>query len=82
MPVILAKLTSKSQLTLPQRVVAALDHPTHFEVQVHKGTLILWPGRIISLERQAEVAGIPPEVLREAQRLVAERRARVEGDQK
>lgn len=72
----LAKLTAKNQLTLPKRVVDALGNPTHFEIQVHKGALILWPGRVVSLERQAETAGIPPEVLREAQRLLAERKAR------
>ncbi|HEV7456390.1 MAG TPA: hypothetical protein VGN96_06390 [Roseococcus sp.] len=72
----LAKLTAKNQLTLPKRVVEALDNPTHFEIQVHKGALILWPGRVVSLERQAATAGIPPDVLREAQRLLAERKAR------
>lgn len=72
----LAKLTAKNQLTLPKRVVEALDNPTHFEIQVHKGALILWPGRVVSLERQAETAGIPADVLREAQRLLAERKAR------
>ncbi len=78
----LAKLTAKNQLTLPKRVVEALDHPTHFEVQVHRGALILWPGRVVSLERQAETAGIPPGVLREAQRLLAERKAREGGGKK
>lgn len=76
----LAKLTAKNQLTLPKRVVAALDNPTHFEIQVHKGALILWPGRVVSLERQAETAGIPADVLREARRLLAEREARAGGD--
>lgn len=78
----LAKLTAKNQLTLPKRIVDALDNPTHFEIQVHKGALILWPGRVVSLERQAETAGIPPEVLREARRLLAEREAHKGRDEK
>ncbi|MDB5412869.1 MAG: hypothetical protein JWR10_1204 [Rubritepida sp.] len=75
MPVTLAKLTSKNQLTLPKRVVEELDYPSHFEVTVLKGTLILWPGRIVSLERQAEAAGIPPKVLRRAVHLVEAEKA-------
>jgi hypothetical protein len=71
----LARLTSKNQLTLPKHIVDALDQPTHFEGVVSKGALCLWPGRVISLERQAETAGIPPSVLREAFRIVEERRA-------
>jgi hypothetical protein len=71
----LARLTSKNQLTLPKHIVDALDRPTHFESIVAKGALCLWPGRVISLERQAETAGIPPSVLREAFRIVEERRA-------
>ncbi len=69
----LAKLTAKNQLTLPKRVVDALDHPTHFRVQVHEGVLLLWPGRLVTQDQQAKAAGIPPEVLREAERLVRER---------
>lgn len=75
MPVILAKLTSKNQLTLPKRIVEQLDNPTHFEVGVHQGALVLWPGRVVSLELQAETAGIPPAVLRRARKLVEEEKA-------
>ena len=68
-----AKLTSKNQLTLPQRIVDQLNRPTHFEGVVAKGALCLWPGRVVSLERQGERAGIPASVLREAWRIVLER---------
>jgi hypothetical protein len=68
-----AKLTSKNQLTLPQRIVEQLNRPTHFEGVVAQGALCLWPGRVVSLERQGERAGIPASVLREAWRIVLER---------
>ncbi len=44
----MAKLTAKNQLTLPRAAVAALGWPTHFRVQVVKGALVLWPGRLVS----------------------------------
>ena len=75
MPVILAKLTAKNQLTLPRRIIERLDNPTHFEVIVSQGALILFPGRIISLERQGKAAGIPPSVLRLAMQMIAEKKA-------
>jgi hypothetical protein len=43
-----AKLTSKNQLTLPKSVVESLGWPTHFRVQVVKGALVLWPGRVMT----------------------------------
>ena len=69
----LAKLTTKNQLTLPKSVVAALDHPTHFRVQVSEGALILWPGRLVSLDQQASNAGLTAEELRLARRLAQSR---------
>ena len=36
-----ANITSKNQLTLPKRVVQALDFPTHLDVEVKDGRLIL-----------------------------------------
>lgn len=44
----MAKLTSKNQLTLPKQVVESLGNPSHFQVQVHDGVLLLWPGRLVS----------------------------------
>jgi bifunctional DNA-binding transcriptional regulator/antitoxin component of YhaV-PrlF toxin-antitoxin module len=45
----LAKLTVKNQLTLPKRALDALgtsDAPTHFEVEVDDGRIILTPTRV------------------------------------
>jgi len=39
----LAKLTSKNQLTLPKQAVNALGHPSHFSVEVEDGRLVLIP---------------------------------------
>lgn len=75
MPSIIAKVTSKNQLTLPKRIMEQLDYPTHFNIGVMKGVLWLFPGRVVSLELQAERAGIPPDVLRLATRMVEERKA-------
>jgi hypothetical protein len=42
----LAKMTSKNQLTLPQRVVDALGKPSHFQVDLQGDRLILTPARL------------------------------------
>ena len=72
MPAITVKVTSKNQLTLPKRVMEQLDYPSHFKLGVVKGALWLFPARLVSLELQARTAGIPPDVLRLAERMVAE----------
>ena len=41
----LAKITSKNQLTLPKPVVDALGRPSHFEVEVDGDRLVLTPAR-------------------------------------
>lgn len=41
----LAKLTSKNQLTLPKQAVDALGRPSHFQVEVEDGRLVLSPAR-------------------------------------
>ncbi len=49
----LAKLTTKNQLTLPRRALAALGPgaaPTYFEVEAADGRLILTPARIGSAD--------------------------------
>ncbi|MBS7788603.1 hypothetical protein KTR66_01280 [Roseococcus sp. SDR] len=69
---ITVKVTSKNQLTLPKRIMEQLDYPSHFKLNVVKGALWLFPARLVSLELQAKTAGIPLDVLRLAQRLVAE----------
>ncbi len=42
----LAKITSKNQLTLPRRAVEALGNPSHFTVEVVSGRLVLSPARL------------------------------------
>ena len=42
----LAKLTSKNQLTLPKTVVNAVGAAEYFEVEVHQGQIVLTPVRI------------------------------------
>lgn len=42
----LAKLTSKNQLTLPKAAVEAAGSPEYFEIEVRAGQLILTPVRI------------------------------------
>ena len=42
----LAKLTSKNQLTLPKRVVEAVAATEYFDVEVHGGQIVLTPVRI------------------------------------
>ena len=42
----LAKITSKNQLTLPKRITAAVDSAEYFEVEVRNGQIVLTPIRI------------------------------------
>ncbi len=42
----LAKITSKNQLTLPRSVTEAIDPTTYFDVEVRSGQIILTPVRI------------------------------------
>ena len=42
----LAKITSKNQLTLPKSVVNAVGKTDYFEVEVEKGRIVLTPVRI------------------------------------
>lgn len=43
---VIAKLTSKNQLTLPKAVVEALGFPEYFDVETREGQLILTPTRL------------------------------------
>jgi hypothetical protein len=42
----LAKITSKNQLTLPKSVTAAVGTPEYFEVEARNGQIVLTPVRI------------------------------------
>ena len=73
----LAKLTSKNQLTLPSAAVAALDWPTHFRVQVSQGALVLWPVALmapgVAAATAAKVLGLDAEAVRNARRAMRDR---------
>lgn len=42
----LAKMTSKNQLTLPKSITAAVDSSEYFEVEARNGQIVLTPVRI------------------------------------
>ena len=42
----LAKVTSKNQLTLPKSITAAVGAPEYFEVEARNGQIVLTPVRI------------------------------------
>lgn len=57
----LAKLTSKNQLTLPKAVVSEFPGTRYFEVRAEKGRIVLVPAKVASLEgvwRKIEALGI------------------------
>ena len=41
----LAKITSKNQITIPKQIIDQLDDVTHFDVQLDKGAVVLKPVR-------------------------------------
>jgi hypothetical protein len=46
----LAKLTSKNQLTRPKAVVGQFPGASYFEVRAEKGRLVLVPAKVTSLD--------------------------------
>ena len=57
----LAKLTSKNQLTLPKAVVGRFPGTRYFEVHAEEGRIVLVPAKVTSLEpvwRKIESFGI------------------------
>lgn len=57
----LAKLTSKNQLTLPKAVVGRFPGVRYFEVRAERGRIVLAPAKVTSLEsvwRKIESLGI------------------------
>jgi hypothetical protein len=42
----LAKLTSKNQITLPKAIVEQVDQTRYFEVQIENGRIMLTPMRV------------------------------------
>lgn len=76
MPSYTVKVSRKNQLTLPEAMLRALGYPTHFKAYLLDGNAVLFPATLTTHDEQADHAGIPRPVLREAHRLVAERRAK------
>jgi len=57
----LAKLTSKNQITLPKAAVSALDMSEYFDVAVESGRIVLTPVRVQqaqAVRRKLEELGI------------------------
>ncbi len=46
----LAKLTSKNQLTLPKQALDAVGPTSHFQIELDQGRLILTPARLGAAE--------------------------------
>jgi len=46
----LAKLTSKNQITLPKAIVEQVDQTQYFEVQIENGRIMLTPMRVQSAD--------------------------------
>ena len=73
----LAKLTSKNQLTLPKAVVREFPGARYFEVRAEKGRIVLLPARVTSLEgvwRKIESLGITEKDVEDAVRWTRKRR--------
>ena len=57
----LAKVTTKNQLTLPTRMLDAVGSPTYFQVELEEGRLVLTPARLgaaDAVRRQLEALGL------------------------
>ena len=73
----IAKLTSKNQLTLPKAVVREFPGTRYFEVRTEKGRIVLSPARVTSLEgiwRKVESLGITEKDIEDAVRWARKRR--------
>lgn len=73
----LAKLTSKNQLTLPKAVVREFPGACYFEVRAERGRIVLLPARVTSLEgvwRKIESLGITEKDIEGAVRWARKRR--------
>jgi translation initiation factor IF-1 len=46
MPIMLAKITAKNQLTLPKSITASVGQAEYFDVEARNGQIILTPVRI------------------------------------
>lgn len=73
----LAKLTSKNQLTLPKAVVSEFPGTRYFEVRAEKGRIVLLPARVTNLDgvwRKIESLGITERDIDDAVKWARKRR--------
>jgi len=73
----LAKLTSKNQLTLPKAIVGQFPGARYFEVRAEKGRIVLVPVNVTSLEgvwRKIESLGITEKDIESAVRWARKRK--------
>jgi hypothetical protein len=66
---VLAKKTSKNQITLPKKVVDQLPDVDYFDVQIHEGAIHLYPvdvTRALGVREKLQKLGIDETDVREA----------------
>ncbi len=79
----MAKVTAKNQLTIPDKIMAAVGRPTHFRLHVaDNGQILMEAAGLRTEEEMAAGAGIPPEVLRRAMAMVEVDRAAIAAGRK
>jgi len=67
----LAKLTSKNQITIPKKIMDQIPEVRYFEVELKDGAVILRPLRTYStslnaIRSKAKSLGLKPDCIREA----------------
>jgi hypothetical protein len=79
----LAKKTSKNQVTLPKKIVEALPETDYFDVAIREGTVVLRPvtitepgNRLASLRRKIRDLGLTSQDIDDAIRWARGRRKR------
>lgn len=79
----LAKKTSKNQVTLPKKIIAALPDTDYFDVTLREGTVLLRPvtvgepgARLATVRRKIRELGLTTKDINEAIRWARMRRGR------
>ena len=77
----LAKKTSKNQITLPKKIVTALPETDYFDVTLREGTVVLRPvaisepgTRLATVRRKIKDLGLTPKAIDDAIRWARARR--------
>ena len=74
----LAKLTSKNQITIPKAILSQLPETTHFDVRYREGEIVLKPVRVSGvdlddLRQKMKSLGLSEDSVAEAVRWARER---------